>query len=257
MPAIIEEIKSDIAPVSHERDSEAYRQIKDWKPEVPFDERAAGALIAVDSRMVEQQLRAYADSFRELCFRDEAYGKERRALRIRAKQIKGRAKPAGGFWLSHLEALYAAYRQRCVETLLEEAAKAGNETAFLSALKEVNWHGVTASEYVRIIDLALEAGALLAARRIAFEGLSMYRDNQAIQEYARVLAPPNVTRIDVPPDTDQGVNLAWLKDHAHDYRGRWVAIRGGRLLDVADSYKELVAKIGETRGTDILVTRAF
>lgn len=149
------------------------------------------------------------------------------------------------------------FQWRKLRVRLEEAAKLGNETAFLDALKEVNWQGRSASEYMYIINLALEAGAHLAARRLAFEALSSHRNNPEIQEYARVLAPPKVTRIEAPPDTEQGNNLTWLKDHGQEYRGRWVALRSGELLGVAGSYKELVGKIGETRGTNILLTKAF
>ena len=140
---------------------------------------------------------------------------------------------------------------------LEVAAKAGNEAAFLRALKDVVWQDRSLTDFVRAIRLALEAGAHLAAHQISIEGMKHHPDSAEIQRYAHLLAPPKVTSVDAPPNPNQGANLNWLKVNADEYRGKWVAIKDGKLLASADAYQELVGKVGETKGTGILLTKAF
>lgn len=140
---------------------------------------------------------------------------------------------------------------------MESAAETGDERAFLDALKEVSWQGRPATDFIRAVHLALEAGAHLAARKLSAEGAEFHPNDSELQKYARVLAPPKVISTDVPPNPSQGTNLEWLKAHGEQYRGKWVAVKDGQLLGSADSLKELTAQVGDTKGKGILVTTAY
>jgi hypothetical protein len=50
---------------------------------------------------------------------------------------------------------------------LKAAAEAGDEDAFLVALKNVDWQNWSAEDYIHASRLALQAGAHLAARRLS------------------------------------------------------------------------------------------
>ena len=45
----------------------------------------------------------------------------------------------------------------------------------------------------------------------------------------------------------------WLKAHRTAYHGRWIALRDGALVRVADSFEALVADLGDTTG--LLLTK--
>ncbi|HXG63748.1 MAG TPA: hypothetical protein VNO70_01490 [Blastocatellia bacterium] len=131
---------------------------------------------------------------------------------------------------------------------LEAAASTGDEPAFLDALKEMHWSNRPPMDYVRGVQLALESGAHLAARRLATEGVRRYPHNMELQKYAHVLAPPKVIRSNVPANPGLKANREWLQTHSEEYSGKWVALRDGQLLGDANSLDELIKKIGNTKG---------
>lgn len=156
-------------------------------------------------------------------------------------------------WLEHTRRKQAEN----VLSQLEWAAKAADESKFLEALKEIDWQDRSAKDFSRAARLALEAGAHLAAREISSEGARLHPGDPEIQKYARILAPPSIISTNVPADPNRGSNLRWLKAHREEYAGNWVALRGGQLIDVAESQTRLIAKVGNTKGTKILLTRVF
>jgi hypothetical protein len=136
---------------------------------------------------------------------------------------------------------------------LEEAATSGNEVAFAQILAEIDWNSRSAEDHIRAIDLALQVGAHLAARKLAAQGAEFHRDSEELQKYARILAPPQVVRTQ-PRRVDVLANIEWLKANQSEYKGKWVAIKEGALIASADSHDQLIAVIGETKGRSILVT---
>jgi len=93
----------------------------------------------------------------------------------------------------------------------------------------------------------------LLARELSAKGAERYPDYPELQKAARVLAPPKVIRSDLPPTPSVKANREWLKENAKNYRGRWVALRNGELVGVANSFEELTGQIKNTRG--ILLTK--
>jgi hypothetical protein len=138
---------------------------------------------------------------------------------------------------------------------LDRAAKAADESQFLEVLERVNWHNRSASDFLRAARLALEAGAHLAARQISDSAIRSYPNNAEVQRFVRALAPPRLISSSLPLDETGNANRKWLQAHAGEYKGRWVAIRRGELLGVADSLPELTENLGNT-GNDVLLTVA-
>ena len=129
-----------------------------------------------------------------------------------------------------------------------------DELAFLAARRAIAWEQRPAKDFVRAVNLALMAGAFVAARNLAQEGTDHYPHHAELRKMAYVLAPPTVRVGEGPRTTTWKADREWLKTHWDVYRGQWVALLNGQLLGVADSFDALIAQVGDTRNTDILVT---
>lgn len=149
-------------------------------------------------------------------------------------------------------------RRECDSILdkLEDAARRGDEITFLKTLPDVPWVHCSAIDVVRVIRMALRAGALGAAHKIASKGLTHHPNDLDIQKYALLYGPAQQT------SSQNGIralnhmaNKAWLADHMGDYQNKWIAVRDGILLGSADSLEELVERVGDTKRA--LVTIGF
>ncbi len=136
---------------------------------------------------------------------------------------------------------------------LEVAVSIRNARAFENILESINWENRSASEFNRVIDLALRMGAYKSARRISRMGQARYPQDDRIQKYHTVLAEPAVTQRAVPFNPSIRANRDWLRAHRDEYRGKWIGLQNGNLLSSADSIDELIASIGEGQG--VLITR--
>jgi hypothetical protein len=133
---------------------------------------------------------------------------------------------------------------------LAAAALAKDEAAFIRARQNVDWRERTPAEFMRAVRLALMAGAYRAARNLSAEGAAQYPDDADLQKAARGRALPKVVGRK-PADPTVEKDHAWLKAHAHEYRGQWIALRRGEFLGAAKTLDELVEQVGDI--TDIFV----
>jgi hypothetical protein len=138
---------------------------------------------------------------------------------------------------------------------LQAAAQAKDEQAFLAARHAIDWSARPPDDFIRAVRLALMAGAYLAARNLATEGAAQHPAHAEMQKVARVLAPPKAARSTMPPNPGLRANSDWLRAHADEYRGQWVAVRDGHLLGSAPSLKELKRAVGDTHG--VLLTTVY
>jgi hypothetical protein len=138
---------------------------------------------------------------------------------------------------------------------LEAAAHEGNEAEFIAAAKTIDWENCTAEDYIKAVKLALSAAAYLKARLLATDGAKRYHEDAELQKYAHVLAPPKVLPNHTPADPTIRKNRDWLMEHGDEYPGQWVALRRGEFLGATPTLKELIQKIGDPRGKNILVTQ--
>ena len=79
---------------------------------------------------------------------------------------------------------------------------------------------------------------LLEARELLEQALRDDQDNPELRSLQVVLAPPEVTRVNLT-DQDRTKELQWIAAHAKEYRGRWIAVLGDTLVAHASSLKEL------------------
>lgn len=96
----------------------------------------------------------------------------------------------------------------------------------------------SASPDVRRIRELVAQERLLEARELLEKALLDDRDNPELQRLQVVLAPPEVTRIDLK-DQDRTKELQWIATHGKEYRGQWIAVLGDSLVAHAPSLKEL------------------
>jgi len=137
---------------------------------------------------------------------------------------------------------------------LKAAASSGDEPALIAILNSAMWELGSAEEHLEAIRLALVVGAHHAARRLANEGTLRYPLNDELKKSALVLAPPGTRVVRSQPTYGAAANFEWLRDNRLAYQGRWVALRCGALLAVANELAELTAEIDSTDG--VLLTRA-
>jgi hypothetical protein len=142
--------------------------------------------------------------------------------------------------------------------LLKEAAEAGDRRRFAQLVEMTDWSTRPPEELTKAIDLALSLEMATLAIKLAQLGGRLFPEHERVQRAARVLAPPVVRSVHPPRARGLGISMAWLSEHADEYRGRWVAVREGQLLGVADSLGELMPLIGEGEDAiSTLVTRVL
>lgn len=117
----------------------------------------------------------------------------------------------------------------------------------------IDWPSRPATDFMRVIHLALKKGALRFARELSEKGAKYFPNDTALQKAARVLAPPRVVRHDVPPDPAVKENREWLSLHAKSHHGKWVALRNGELVGVAETLRDLANQVGES--SEVLFTK--
>jgi hypothetical protein len=85
----------------------------------------------------------------------------------------------------------------------------------------------------------VEEGRILEAREL----LKTAGDQvPAESNLRRVLGPPRVSKSDLL-DVDRSPEFRWLKKHALEYEGKWVALLGENLVASAETLKEMLARL--------------
>jgi hypothetical protein len=69
----------------------------------------------------------------------------------------------------------------------------------------------------------------IAAARKVINSLPLSYSNQSIEKIRKILAPPT-TKLSLIQGVDRQRDYLWLKDHAEEYCGQWVALDEGRLV---------------------------
>lgn len=136
---------------------------------------------------------------------------------------------------------------------LIQSADDGDEYTFIEVANSISWVNRPASDLLRGIQLAFQAGAHIYARRLTIIGRERYPENRDLQKYATVLAPVDVIERNLPPDPSLKDNRDWLKAHKDEYKGQWVALQQGKLIGASPSLKDLKSTINQTE--DILFAK--
>jgi hypothetical protein len=127
---------------------------------------------------------------------------------------------------------------------LEQAAEQADRQVFALLATTIDWSAYCATALTRAIDLALALDMVSLARELAHQGSRIFPEDKRLQQAMAVLAPPVVRG----PCPAQSLHLTasqrWLKEHAPQYTGQWVAVRGGTLLGSAPTLQDLHERIG-------------
>jgi Family of unknown function (DUF5678) len=67
-----------------------------------------------------------------------------------------------------------------------------------------------------------------------------------ITRLRKMLAVP-ITKTSRKRDIDRALDYQWIRDHAQEYRGQWVALYNGELLGAATSLRELLDRVKSLR----------
>jgi hypothetical protein len=101
----------------------------------------------------------------------------------------------------------------------------------------------------RLRDL-LDAGRIEAARRFVKELEPRWPDSERVRHYAHVLAPPVVRLRPDIKGRSRDREFAWLKQHASEYPGCWLAIYEDRLIAADPDRRVVIAKAREELGQE-------
>jgi len=141
---------------------------------------------------------------------------------------------------------------------LEESARTGDRQTFDLVAERTDWAIRPPDELARAIDLALELELATLAMKLAQQGGRLFPEHQRLQQAARVLAPPVVIRKYPAQSAGLRESRTWLREHAAEYRGQWVAVREGKLLGAAESLAALKSLAGtELDPISTIVTRVL
>lgn len=76
----------------------------------------------------------------------------------------------------------------------------------------------------------LESAAIEDARALIGELAAEWPEDARVQHYARVLAPPVVSAQPRSRHRSLRLERAWLREHAHEHPGCWLAVLGDTLI---------------------------
>jgi hypothetical protein len=109
------------------------------------------------------------------------------------------------------------------------------------ALGDAAEHISVATTYRVTLNL-LEREQITLARK-TLDALSIDQlSDPIIIRLRKMLAVP-VTKTSQKRDVDRALDYQWIRDHAQDYRGQWVALDDGQLLGAAASLRELLDRV--------------
>jgi hypothetical protein len=122
---------------------------------------------------------------------------------------------------------------------LEAAVRDDDRRAFLEQLEAVDWSAHAPDDLLRAIQLALSMNLVWPARDLVEQGMRLFPDHEPLRRAARVFEPPTVRMSHGTPLKGIKASHTWLRAHAHEYRGQWIAVNQGRLLGTARTLDEL------------------
>jgi hypothetical protein len=96
----------------------------------------------------------------------------------------------------------------------------------------------------------IETSAVEEARALAKELGARWPNDRDAQHWARVLAPPRGRVVKGVRSRSLDRERAWLREHAHEYPGQWLAIFGDQLVAVAPRLATVLKTVHETPGAE-------
>ena len=139
--------------------------------------------------------------------------------------------------------------------VLRAAYEQGHARQFVQLLEDIDWSNQPPEFFVEAINMALYVNATRLVHLLAAEGYRLHPDDEMMQRADRVFNPPRVGKTGSPAKKGINAYMRWFGEHAAAYRGKWVAVKAGELVAVADSRDELDAQIAEVEDmSDVVVS---
>jgi hypothetical protein len=108
----------------------------------------------------------------------------------------------------------------------------------------------SAEEDVARLVRMLEQEDVEGARSFVKELEQRWPDSPSVRHFARVLAPPVVRVVPGASGRSRDRETAWLREHAREYPGYWLAVLEDRLIAADPSLDVVLAKVRETPGAE-------
>jgi hypothetical protein len=96
----------------------------------------------------------------------------------------------------------------------------------------------------RIRRLLEERADIRGARRLLAEAREHGSLEPELEEFEKLLAPPTY-KLTPAEGLDRSSELQWLREHAKEYRGQWVAVLQDRLLAHSPILREVTRHLEE------------
>ncbi len=142
-------------------------------------------------------------------------------------------------------------------TQLERAVVLEDTDSFAQLVADMDWQIRPVDDYLKAIELALQVGAHLTARKLTQDGASRFPEDVEIAKHVKILAPVKTIQSNAPADPGVAKNNIWLKEHHEKYQGMWVALRDGDLLAFGKTMQDIRNQVGPLKNTRILVTKVY
>lgn len=139
----------------------------------------------------------------------------------------------------------AGKKQNFIMEQFERFANSRNYQAFNFLIQNINLSNFQADEIIKIIDWCISLDMIELAFDLATRAKELYPEHGKIESAHKALTPPQIIGTRTPKTTGMEKSQKWFRDNASKHRGKWVAINNGKLLDEADSLKDLKIKIDE------------
>jgi hypothetical protein len=97
------------------------------------------------------------------------------------------------------------------------------------------------------VALSLMESEQITLARKALAALPVGQLSDPIMTRLRNTLAVPVTKTSQKRDIDRTLDYQWIRDHAQDYRGQWVAVNNGQLLAAAASLRELLDRVTPLR----------
>jgi hypothetical protein len=99
----------------------------------------------------------------------------------------------------------------------------------------------------------VEEGDVEGARTLARELAAAWPEDRRVQHWARVLAPPRVLGTSPASGCNLPAEHEWLRAHAAEYPGCWIAVQEGRLIAASPDLKQVRKAAAEAGAVDPLL----
>lgn len=138
--------------------------------------------------------------------------------------------------------------------LLRAAVEEDDVQAFAQVAEAIRWQDRSPRDYMTAIRSALSLGADEIARNLAKRGSEKFPEREDIKDAAFVLQEPQVKRWEARSASVTRNNTEWLRRHADEYKGRWVALSDGELVSSSISITGLKEDLSN-EFKDYMITR--